>query len=70
MDTSGFKQMQTNEHEFARFLRKHKAIDNWHSKGSANYWVDPSGHIIALCLYDNAATTNTYWVRDSLAGEF
>lgn len=65
--THGFKQVQTNEHEFARFLRRHKAIDNCQAMATSNTWYGPDGRAVAVCLYDNAASTNTYHIREDLS---
>jgi hypothetical protein len=62
----GFTQITIGEHEFARFLRREKAIDNWYSVGNAVNWYGPDGVVVAQCQYDNAAPSCTYWVREDL----
>lgn len=63
MDTFGFKEIKTTEHDFARYLRKHKAIDNWQTVGSSNVWYGPDGKSVALCLYDNEKSECRYFVK-------
>ncbi len=63
----GFKRVETNEHAFARFLRRNKAIDTWQATGKANTWFGPDGRAVAQCHYDNAAMTVTYWIRADLS---
>lgn len=62
----GFKLVQTNEHEFARFLRKHKAINGWRSLGHTNYWYGPDGRDVAACTYTPGTLENSYWIRKDL----
>lgn len=52
----GFKLIgQSSDRTLARYLRRHKAIDTWESIGNSNQWRDPSGKVVAVCVYDNAA---------------
>ena len=63
MNTFGFTKVDINEHDFARFLRKVKAIDNWHTIGKSNQWYEPSGRVVALCIYSGGVECD-YWIRN------
>lgn len=65
----GFTEMpvlSNHDHLFAAFLRKHKAIDNYHRTGNGNTWYAPDGQPVALAIYDNAACTYKVYVRSNL----
>ena len=62
----GFKQVNANEHSFARFLRAQKATDNWQSQDDSNVWFNPAGESVAIILYDKMEFANSFWIRESL----
>jgi phage-related protein len=63
----GFHKVQTTDHQLAAFLRRHGAIDNWHGVSRSNTWHAPDGRAVAVCIYDNAASTYDCWIADGLA---
>lgn len=61
----GFLKVDMGEHEFARFLRRNKAVDNWYAQGKSNVWVGPDGQAVAVCIYEGGLE-HSYWVKESL----
>ena len=61
------------DHEFAAWLRKHNAVDNYKSlyeDGSLVQWFDNPeciGDPVATCIYDNAECTKDISIRRDLA---
>lgn len=63
----GFTKVDMREHDLARWLRKHKAIDNYQTgPANGNTWYGPDGKAVAVCLYDNTNSTNSTWLRNDL----
>lgn len=57
------------DHDLARFLRKHHAINNDHSSGASVTWYGPDGRAVAQCHYDKAKSGEyTTWVRADRLG--
>jgi hypothetical protein len=52
-------QPQMNDHEFAAYLRKNGAIDNYQAIPNTNIteWYNGNGDVVAKALYDNANST-------------
>ena len=66
-NTFGFTKVTITEHDFAKFLRRHKAIDNVQTVGKSNVWIGPDGRTVALCIYDGVGgMVVSYWVRDDI----
>ena len=69
METFGFTKIDTTEHEFARLLRQHKAIDNHQTVANSNQWIGPDGRTVALCIYTGTGGLDcAYWLRTDLMG--
>jgi hypothetical protein len=62
----GFTRISMGDHVLARFLRKHKAIDNWHATANANTWRAPDGRAVVQAHY-HGGTDYTLYVRSDLA---
>ena len=73
IDTSraphGFRRSAMGDHELARFLRRHGAIDTWSSVENSNMWRAPDGRAVAVAFYDNAAPSYTLYIREDLTDE-
>lgn len=61
------KRASMTEHDFAKFLRRHGAIDNWQKVGNSNQWADSSGKVVAVAVYTGrGGMTVTYWTASDL----
>jgi hypothetical protein len=47
-------ELANSDHEFARFLRAAKAIDNCHTVANSTTWYGPAGNVVTTAIYDNA----------------
>jgi hypothetical protein len=52
----GFKEVQTNDHALAAYLRRMGAIDTWQRISNANMWRDNTGRCVAVCMYESGAS--------------
>ena len=61
----GFTKVEMTDHQFAAFLRKLGAIDNYTvDPAGFNTWCDNEGCIVAVATYDNAACTRNTYIPD------
>lgn len=52
------------DHQFAAWLRKANAIDNWeHVNSFTNHWYNKKGEHVATAIYDNANCTRRIFIR-------
>ena len=58
----GFERVTLSDHEFAAYLRKRGAIDNYKHVGNSVQWRDDTDVVVAVAFYDNKDCTRDTWV--------
>lgn len=64
--TVGFTRVDITENEFARFLFRVRAIENYSTIAAANTWWAPDGTSVAMCIYTAIGNDVNYWIRSDL----
>lgn len=58
------KHIEMTDQQFAKWLRKRKALDNYHHVGHGVMWANPSGDTVALAIFDNRACTRKIFIKE------
>ena len=61
----GFIRKDMGDHEFARWLTKRKATDNFKHRGKSASWRNPDGKVVAVAFYDNQKLRRETWLAES-----
>lgn len=51
-----------SDHDFAAYLRREGAINNYTSEGNSVRWTRDDGSLAAVAIYDNANCTRRIYV--------
>lgn len=61
----GFVPKKWNDHQFAVWLQKHKAINDWFAIANMNCWRR-GDEVIAVAIYDNAQSTRSIYIKQDV----
>ena len=61
----GFIQKKISDLDFAAWLTKRRAVDNYQHHGNSVTWYNPDGKVVAVAFYDNQKLRRETWLAES-----
>ena len=59
-----YRQVKISEYKFARFLRRHGAINRWRRDGTTNIWFNDGGDVAKMEYNGPGGMCYAFWIRD------
>lgn len=63
----GFDNVDLSDHEFAKWLRDHDAVNNYRRSGKSVSWRrKEDDKVVAVAIYDNSACQRSIWLAKDI----